>query len=119
MNNEKFRKNILDIDDLDKVAGGTVKELSDLCSALAGNRILGAIMGWKGAIPVFNQYTAKSVSKVLLEKFNIKAKINLGFAGTGRGEGSNAYWDMGTLQGGRPAFMTHEAVIARIKEFKG
>ena len=76
-------------------------------------------MGWGGHIPGMNAYLAKQVTDMLLKKFNIKAKIHIGYAGTGYRESNNSYWDMGNLQGGRPAFMTHEAVIRRIKEYKG
>lgn len=119
MNNEKFRKNILDMDNLDNVAGGTVKEYSEICSAITNNSFLAAIMGVGGRVPILNLHTSKYVAKILLEKFNIKAKFSTGFAGTGRGEGRNSYWDMGNIQGGRPAFMTHEAVLQRIEDFKG
>lgn len=119
MNNEKLKENTLAMEDLDKVAGGTVKELSEICSAIASNRVLGTLMGWGGHVPVLNNQLSKKVTNTLLEKFNIKAKIHIGLLGTEYKETSNTYWDMGNLQGGRPAFMTHEAVIQRIKDYKG
>ena len=98
---------------LDQVAGGTVKEYEEICSAMANNPILKSILETGSHVPISNQVDKVLVEDILKVEMGIKADISLGFLGTGLGSKSNTYKDL--RNGGRS--MTHAEVINRIKQY--
>ncbi len=98
-NNAKLSTN-----ELNQVAGGTVKELEELVEAC------GAMATFQTHIPLSNRADASYVRDYLRNKIGIDANISLGVAGTGLFSKHNTYKDLYT---GRS--MTHKEVLERIK----
>ena len=113
MTNEIITNEILNDAQLDQVAGGTVKEYGEICSAMANNPILKKILEAGSHVPINNQIDKIFVEDVLKVELGIKADISLGFLGTGLGSKANTYKDL--RNGGRS--MTHAQVINRIKMY--
>ena len=100
-------------DELDQVAGGTVREYEEICSAMANNPILKSILETGSHVPISNQVDKVLIEDVLKVEMGIKADISLGFLGTGLGSDPNTYKDL--RNGGQS--MTHAQVINRIKQY--
>lgn len=98
-NNAKLNKN-----ELNQVAGGTVKELEELVEAC------GAMATFQTHVPISNRADAAYVKDYLRDKIGIEANISLGVVGTGWLSEHNTYKDRYT---GRS--LTHEEVLERIK----
>ena len=113
MKDEKIlQKEQLSDAELEKVAGGTVKELEDLSKEILGNPTLKSLGKIESHIPVVNRGIADAVEGILKDQLNIDADISLGFLGTGAGSSKNTYRDMKTGQ-----YITHQDVLDRIKQF--
>ena len=112
-NKEMTIKNV-ELEELDNVSGGTVKEYDEIVRAVYerwGNDPDGIGADLRAHIPFFNLPCSDSIYYYLREKFGIRANIDLGFAGTGLGSDPNTYKDVVT---GQP--LTHEQVMARIRK---
>ena len=110
----------LDDEELDKVAGGTITELSELNEAMykADCRFYGEghISTWDDATGVvLSHIPGLSVvsiigTKVKLLDYGVSANIDVGLAGTGLFSKSNSYIDTKTGEK-----LTHKQVLKRIK----
>ena len=76
--------------ELNKVAGGTVREFDELLSAVSDNPIVRGAAKLDSHAPVANVYIARVIENERL-KIGLDAHIDLGFAGTGIGSGHNKY----------------------------
>lgn len=94
----------INLDELNAVAGGTVKELEELVEAC------GAMASFQTHIPISNKADASYVKDYLRDKIGIEANISIGILGTGLRSKHNTYKDIYT---GRS--MTHKEVLERIK----
>ena len=113
MTNEILTNEILNDEQLDEVAGGTVREYEEICSAMANNPILKTILETGSHVPISNQVDKVLVEDILKVEMGIKADISLGFLGTGLGSKANTYKDL--RNGGQS--MTHSQVINRISMY--
>lgn len=101
----------MSLDELENVAGGTVKQLNDLIWATCNNPkfpFVGAV-AW-GHVPFMSSASATLFEVFLSECYDIEAGINVGFFGTGMGSGPNTYRDKKTGK-----VLTHAEVVAKIK----
>ena len=105
INNEEM----LSMEELDAVAGGTVKEFDEIIRAFGKYDIVKEFGGIAAHIPGANKCTVEFVESVLKE-IGINADISIGFLGFGIGSDPNKYSAVGS---GRP--MTHSEVLSRIK----
>ena len=113
MKDEKIlQKEQLSDAELEKVAGGTVKELEELTEAIVSNSTLKFLGKANSHVPGANRLVADAVEGILKDQLNIDADISLGFLGTGAGSSKNTYRDMKTGQ-----YITHQDVLDRIKQF--
>ena len=113
MTKKILKDEILKDEQLDQVAGGTVREYEEICSSMANNPILKGILETGSHVPISNQVDKVLVEDILKVEMGIKADISLGFLGTGLGSKSNTYKDL--RNGGRS--MTHAQVINRISMY--
>ena len=105
INNEE----IMSFEELDQVAGGTVKEFDEIIRAFGKYDIVKEFSGIAAHIPGANKCTVEFVESVLKE-IGINADISIGFLGFGIGSDPNKYTGVAT---GRT--MTHSEVLTRIK----
>ena len=98
-NNAKLNQN-----ELNQVAGGTVKELEELVEAC------GAMATFQTHVPISNKADAAYVKDYLRDKIGIEANISIGVVGTGLFSKHNTYKDIYT---GRS--LTHKEVLERIR----
>ena len=82
--------NKMNNEDLNMVAGGTVKEFDELLSSVSDNPIVRGAAKLDSHAPVANVYIARVIENEL-HKIGLEAYIDLGFAGTGIGSGHNKY----------------------------
>ena len=113
MTNTKITaEEMLNTEELEKVAGGKVAELEELADAIVHNPTL-KFLGKAGAhVPGANRISADAVETLLKDQLNIDADISLGLFGTGAVSAKNTYRDMKTSQ-----YITHAEVLDRIKQF--
>ena len=81
---------ILTEQELNEVAGGTVKEFDELLSAVSDNPIVRGAAKLDSHTPVANAYIARVIEKQLLN-IGLEADIDLGWGGTGIGSKHNKY----------------------------
>ena len=98
-NNAKLNQN-----ELNQVAGGTIKELEELVEAC------GAMATFQTHVPISNKADAAYVKDYLRDKIGIEANISIGVVGTGLFSKHNTYKDIYT---GRS--LTHKEVLERIR----
>lgn len=106
---------LLNEEQLDKVAGGTVAQLHELLDAVAGNSdvlkfLTGATELSTTIFPVANIPLAYAMENQL-KKLGIDSNISVGWLGTGVRESGNTYSRNG--QG-----MSHEEVVQFIKNWR-
>ena len=100
-------------EELEQIAGGTVKQLEDLAVALSEKSKF--VLNWSPGqtavahIPGANAILAKSVKDVLRDNYKIEANIDLGWIGLGWASENNTYKDMTTGK-----TLTHKEVLDRI-----
>ena len=103
---------ILNEEQLDQVAVGTLKELQQLTDELIDNLFLKGMVAFSGAIPFASKAMKSEVTKIL-DKIGIEANIDvntLGFLGFRIGEKNNTYKDKVTGKS-----LTHRQGLNRIK----
>ena len=81
---------ILTEQELNEVAGGTVKEFDELLSAVSDNPIVRGAAKLDSHTPVANTLMARVIEKQLLN-IGLEADIDLGWGGTGIGSKHNKY----------------------------
>jgi len=91
---DKFADEMLTDGELDGVAGGTVAEFNDLCSAMANNPFVKKILEASAHMPVGNVINKEVVKYFLKENLNIEVDISIGFLGMGIGSYHNTYKDL-------------------------
>lgn len=96
---------------LDQVAGGTVKQFEEICGAMAKNPTLKALLEGTSHIPLGNLASRDIVEHILKDKLNIDADISLGWGGTGLFSKDNKYTDLSTGQS-----ISHQEVLHRIDQ---
>ena len=106
------RYQIVHDEELNKICGGTVKELEQLVSALSENPTLSKMGGFCTHIPGSNQAVAATIGVFLEAELGIHAYIDLGYAGLGIGSGHNAYIENSTGN-----HLTHAEVVQRIRDY--
>ena len=105
INNEE----IMSMEQLDSVAGGTVDEFDELVSAFAKYPALKHVAGLAVHIPGANELTTDLVQRALYQ-IGIEAEIDLGLCGTGIMSKPNKYTSVATGQS-----LSHKEVLSRIK----
>lgn len=105
INNEE----IMSLEQLDAVAGGTVDEFDELVTAFAKHPALKHAVGLAVHVPGANELTTDLVQRALYQ-IGIEADIDLGLCGTGIMSKPNKYTSVAT-----GASLSHEEVLARIK----
>ena len=114
MTNEmKLQNEVLGIEELDEVSGGTVCELEDLTKAMVSNPTLKKLGSFDTHIPGANRIIANEVEDILQTNLKIDADISLGFLGTGAGSKNNTYRDMTNGQ-----YISHQEVLDRLAKFQ-
>ena len=119
MTNEmKLQNEVLTLEALDEVNGGTCDQLHELTKALMSNsEILGF---FADAAELASKYKVGCIGNVplayamenLLGEIGIKANISVGWGGSGFREVNNSYTNKAT-----GASMSHEDVVQRLKTF--
>ena len=109
----KLQNDVLTMENLDEISGGTVGELEDLTKAIVSNPVLKVLGTFETHIPGFNRIIANEVEDILKTKLNIDADISLGFLGTGLGSDPNTYKDTATGQN-----ISHQEVLNRLAKFQ-
>jgi len=111
MTNTMVNNNIIDLEELEIVSGGTVGEFEELIKAFLDIPMYRDIFGAVGGhIPGANNAIAALMENTLEESFGIRADIDLGIAGTGLCSDPNTYVDISTGKS-----MTHAEVLKRIR----
>ena len=82
--------NKMNNEELNMVAGGTVKEFDELLSAVSDNIIVRGAAKLDSHAPVANTLMARVIEKQLLN-IGLEADIDLGWGGTGIGSKHNKY----------------------------
>ena len=108
--NEKLNVEVMSLEELDQVSGGTVGEFEDILKAFSKYDMLKTISGISTHVPGANKLTVELVQDTLRE-IGIEAEIDLGFLGTGIGSKKNKYLAVGS---GRS--LSHSEVLERIKQ---
>lgn len=98
--------------ELDNVIGGTVSEYEDICKAFTKNSKLKDLAGIQAHIPGVNNGMATLLEQVMSSCLGIKAKIDLGWLGTGIKFKHNTYTDIGTGKS-----LSHQDVLNRISAY--
>ena len=101
---------MMNAEELEKVAGGKVAELEELTEAIIHNSTWKFLGKANSHIPGANRLLADAVEDTLKDYLNIDADISLGAFGTGAGSSKNTYRDMKTGQ-----YISHAEVLDRIK----
>ena len=104
-------------EELEKVAGGDVREMRDLVMEMAKNPVVKGIGVMGSHIPLGNIPASYEIEKVLEDSYGIEAHISVGIGGTGILSGKNTYKNMVTGEE-----MTHKQVmfhIARVNRMQG
>ena len=104
---------MMTMEQLDNVAGGTIAELKELVGALQSNSVARGLGKAYSHIPAVSEAIKYGVAKELF-KMGIEADISVGFCGTGIGSKNNKYRDTSTGKS-----LTHAEVLNRIKEHRG
>ena len=107
---DKFADEVMSDEELDQVAGGTVAEFDEICSAMANNPFVKKILGASSHMPVGNVINKEVVKYFLKENLNIEADISIGVLGTGIGSYHNTYKDLTEKR-----YLTHAEVIKRVQ----
>ena len=114
MTNEmKLQNEVLTMETLDRVSGGTVGELEDLTKAIVSNPTLKKLGSVDAHIPGANRIIANEVENILQKNLKIDADISLGLFGTGAGSKNNTYRDMTNGQ-----YISHQEVLNRLAKFQ-
>ena len=108
----KLQNEVLTMESLDGISGGTVGELEDLTKAMVSNPTLKKLGSFDTHVPGANRILADQVEKILQKDLKIDADISLGFLGTGAGSKNNTYRDMTTGK-----YISHQEVLNRISKF--
>ena len=106
---------MMTLEQLDMVAGGTIAELKELVGALQSNSVARGLGKAYSHIPAVSEAVKYGVARDLFN-MGIEADISVGFCGLGIGSKNNKYWDI-SKGGFKP--MTHAQVLERIKEYRG
>ena len=96
----------LELEQLENVSGGTVKEYGELLDALESSYI---VNGVATHVPLINHATAADLENTL-RAYDVDADISLGFAGLGICSDPNTYRDSVTGE-----TLTHEQVLNRLR----
>ena len=114
MTNEmKLQNEVVTMESLDRISGGTVTELEDLTKAIVSNSFWQTVGSFESHVPIANSFIANRVEKLLKEYLHIDADISLGAGGSGLFSKDNKYKDMTTGKN-----ISHQEVINRIVKFK-
>lgn len=97
----------LNINELNHISGGTVKECDELVDAYGGPDALGFV-GPRGYCGNMYQAYAIALEKALKEDFNVDAYVSVGYGGTGFRSIHNTYSINGKS-------LSHQEVIDMIK----
>ena len=103
---KKADAKIMELEQLENVSGGTVKEYGELLDALEQSYF---VNGLATHVPLYNNLTAADMEDIL-QAYNVDADISLGFAGLGICSDPNVYKDSVTGE-----TLTHEQVLNRIR----
>ncbi len=95
--------------ELNAVAGGTVKEFSEILSAISKKPGLKKALNISGHLPGGNLIGRAVIEKAFKDNLGIEADISLGFLGTGAGSDPNTYKEIKTGK-----MLTHQEVLSRI-----
>ena len=82
--------NKMNNEELNMVAGGTVKEFEEILSAFSDNPVVKGAAALDAHTPGANTLAARLIKKELL-KMGLEAEIDLGWGGTGIGSEHNKY----------------------------
>ena len=110
------KEELLNEEQLDRIAGGNLEELQQLTDELIDNLWLKGMAAFSGSLPFASKAMKSEVTKIL-DKMGIEANIDvntLGFLGFNIGEKNNTYKDKFTGKS-----LTHQQVLNRIKNFVG
>ena len=113
MTTEILKDEMMNDEQLDMVAGGTVKELEELVEALQSNSVARGLGKAYSHIPGVSEAIKYGVARDLFN-MGIEADISVGFCGTGIGSKNNKYRDTSTGKS-----LTHAEVLNRLKEHRG
>ncbi len=105
---------LLNMEELDLVAGGTIAEMTELIDAMEKNPYVKTVLKFGSHVPVANEFLKQDVAGALF-KMGIDADISIGFCGTGLMSDPNKYRDVNNGY----KTMTHAQVLERIKSFVG
>lgn len=112
MLNENLNGEILNEEQLDEVAGGTVTELRELIDAMTKNSNTVNITGkFVSHVPMANEVIKMAVENQLSE-MGINADISIGIGGTGLFSKNNVYKNKRTGK-----TMTHAQVLKKIGNY--
>lgn len=103
---KKADAKIMELEQLEKVSGGTVKEFGELLDALEQSDF---VNGLATHVPLYNNLTAADMEDIL-QAYNVDADISLGFVGLGICSDPNVYKDSVTGE-----TLTHEQVLNRLR----
>ena len=104
---------MMTMEQLDNVAGGTIAELKELVGALQSNSVARGLGKAYSHIPGVSEAIKYGVARDLFN-MGIESDISVGFCGTGAWSKNNKYWDISN-GGFKP--MTHAQVLERIKAY--
>lgn len=111
MTNEmKLQNEVMGIEELEAVNGGTVGEFADILGAFAKQGVFKVTNRVSAHIPGINLGIAEGVTS-LLKEIGIKADISLGYGGSGVGSDKNTYTDV--ISG---KSISHGEVLQRIED---
>ena len=103
---KKADAKIMELEQLEKVSGGTVTEYGELLDAIEQSSFVNGVVTH---IPLYNHLTAADMEDILRD-YNVDADISLGFAGLGICSDPNVYKDSVTGE-----TLTHEQVLNRLR----
>lgn len=102
---------MMTMEQLDNVAGGTIAELKELVEALQSNSVARGLGKAYSHIPAVSEAIKYGVARDLFN-MGIEADISVGFCGTGIGSKNNTYKDNANGKS-----LTHAQVLERIKAY--
>ncbi|MBR3498239.1 MAG: hypothetical protein IKO05_04525 [Selenomonadaceae bacterium] len=104
---------MMTMEQLDNVAGGTIAELKELVGAMQSNSFIRGFGKVCSHIPAVSEAIKYGVARDLFN-MGIESDISFGFCGLGIGSKNNKYWDISN-GGFKP--MTHAQVLEKIKAY--
>ena len=118
-NDMKLQNEVLTMENLDEVSGGTVDQLHELTKAFTSNNKI--LNFFAGAAELSSKIKVGSIGNIPLayamEKFlkndlGINANISVGWLGSGHRENGNTYSDKATGRG-----LSHAEVVQRVRDY--